>query len=93
MESVGKFEKHAGWFSYYRYGAMSLMLIILGCYGAIAAMVSMMNEFMIGVYIASVVAMASNAVLIAQLSPKACLKVFYFGAVVCTFIFIYNIFI
>lgn len=91
MENISWFEKQANWFEASRFGAMTLMMTFLSCYGSIGAMYSIKNQFYIGLVVAAVVTMASNAAFIAQVSSKICLVFFYLGLVINTFIIIVNL--
>lgn len=93
MENVSWFEKQANWFQVSRFGAMTLMMTFLSCYGSIGAMYSIKNQFYAGLVLSAVVTMASNAAFIAQVSPKLCLAFFYIGLVINTLIIVGNIFI
>lgn len=93
MENVSWFKKQADWFEVSRFGAMTLMMTFLSCYGSIGAMYSIKNQFYLGLVLSAVVTMASNAAFIAQVSPKLCLVFFYAGLVVNTLIIVANIFI
>lgn len=91
MKNVNWYEKQATWFEKSRFGAMTLMMTFLSCYGSIGAMYSIMNHFYPGLILAAIVTMASNAAFIAQISPKLCLGFFYLGLVINTFIIIANL--
>lgn len=91
MKNVSWYEKQAIWFEESRFGAMTLMMTFLSCYGSVGAMYSIKNQFYIGLVAAAIVTMASNAAFIAQVSPKLCLGFFYLGLVINTFIIIANV--
>lgn len=93
MENVGWFEKQASWFQVSRFGAMTLMMTFLTCYGSIAAMYSIMNKFYVGMALAAFVTLLSNIAFIAQISSKLCLMFFYIGLVINTLLIIGNILI
>ena len=93
MKNISWFEKQANWFEVSRFGAMTLMMTFLSCYGSIGAMYSIKNQFYPGLILAAVVTMASNAAFIAQISPKLCLIFFYIGLVINTFVIVANIFL
>lgn len=92
MENVSWFEKQTNWFETSRFGAMTLMMTFLSCFGSISAMYSIKNQFYLGLIIAATVTMASNAAFIAQITPKLCLVFFYLGLIANALVLVANIF-
>lgn len=92
MKNVSWFEKQANWFETSRFGAMTLMMTFLSCFGSISAMYSIKNQFYPGLIIAAIVTMASNSAFIAQIAPKLCLVFFYIGLIANMLVLVSNIF-
>lgn len=96
MENVKNgtwFEKQMVWFEGSRFGAMTLMMTFLSCFGSIGAMMSIMHHFYVGLVISAIVTMASNAAFIAEVSAKLCLGLFYVGLVVNAGVILANLFL
>jgi len=93
MESVNWFKRQEIWFESSRFGAMTLMMTFLSCFGAIGAMYSIKNQFYLGLIVAGVITMASNVAFIAQISSRLCLLFFYLGLIIDAIIIVINMFI
>lgn len=90
MENVSWFERQANWFEVSRFGAMTLMMTFLSCFGSIGAMYSIENHFYPGLIVCAIVTMASNAAFIAQISAKLCLIFFYVGLILNAAVMVAN---
>jgi len=76
------FNRQAAQFEKTRFGMMAIYITIQSCLGAIAAMFVLQNDASIFfVATAAALAMAGNAVFIAQGSAKACLSLFYLNVI------------
>jgi len=91
MERVSWFKKQEIWFETSRFGAMTLMMTFLSCFGAVGAMYSIKNQFYFGLILAGVITMASNVAFIAQISPRLCLLFFYIGLIIDALVIVANI--
>ena len=76
------FNRQADNFEKTRFGMMAIYITIQSCLGGIAAMYVLQNDgnvFLLAT--AAALAMAGNAVFIAQASAKACLAFFYLNVI------------
>lgn len=75
-------DRQAGQFEKTRFGMMAIYITIQSCLGAIAAMYVLQNHAnILFVATAAALAMAGNAVFIAQGSAKLCLGMFYLNVI------------
>jgi len=93
IESTNWFKKQEIWFESSRFGAMTLMMTFLSCFGAVGAMYSIKNQFYFGLILAGVITMASNVAFIAQISSRLCLLFFYLGLIVDAIVIVANMFL
>ncbi len=86
------FNRQAGQFEQTRFGMMAIYITIQSCLGAIAAMFVLQNDANIFfVAAAAALAMAGNAVFIAQGSAKLCLAMFYLNVIANTILILANL--
>lgn len=86
------FNRQAEQFEKTRFGMMAIYITIQSCLGAIAAMCVLQNDASIFfVATAAALAMAGNAVFIAQGSAKACLAFFYLNVIGNTLLILANL--
>lgn len=86
------FTRQADKFEEARFGMMAMYIIIQSCIASVAAMYILQNDAPI-IYLCttSALAMASNAVFIAQGSAKLCLAVFYISVLVNVLFILFNL--
>ncbi len=86
------FTRQASKFEETRFGMMAMYIIIQSCIASIAAMYILQNDAHI-LFLCSTaaLAMASNAVFIAQASAKLCLALFYLSVLVNVLFILLNI--
>lgn len=86
------FNKQADQFEQTRFGIMAIYITIQSCLGAIAAMYVLQNDAnILFVATAAALAMAGNAVFIAQGNAKLCLGMFYLNVVGNTILILANL--
>lgn len=81
---MGLFTRQELIFDKYRFGLMSVMIMIQSTYASIAAYMSIINGIWVLVGIHAVATMLSNAMFLAQAKPKICLIGFWASIILAT---------
>lgn len=87
MDWIAKQEEN---FDRNRFGAMTMLITLQSCVAALATATSIAVDNWLFVSIVAVVAMASNALFIAQTNAKSCLYTFYASMIVSTIVLLVN---
>lgn len=88
---MGFITKQEETFDKYRFGIMSIMVMVQSSYLSLAAYLSILNDNWFFVSIAAVSSMGANAMFLAQAKARVCLIGFWLSMAIGTIIILVNI--